>query len=207
MQQHSLPPFYRRGERQLLSTQLNHHLNQHIENVFSRVCSIIALVLIFSCTTTQNVTRTEDLHMIRDVPFYPQEDYQCGPASMASVMNYWNVHADPDEIGKQIFSKSARGALTIDMMLYAKSKGFDAEQSKGSMEELKNSVDSGYPIIVLVDYGISVIQINHFMVVTGYNDDGVIVHSGEFPNRFISWQDFLPAWKKTDYWSLLIKKP
>ena len=145
--------------------------------------------------------------MIRDVPFYPQEDYQCGPASMAIVMSYWSVHTDPDEIGKEIFSKSAGGTLTIDMMLYAKRKGFHAEQSKGSIEELKNAVDSQYPIIVLVDYGISVIQINHFRVVTGYNDDGVIVHSGKFPNRFISWKDFLSVWKRTDYWTLLIEKP
>lgn len=144
--------------------------------------------------------------MIRDVPFYPQEDYQCGPASMASVLSYWNVRAEPDDIGKEIFSKSARGTLTIDMILYAKKNGFYAEQSKGSMEQLKNSVDSGYPIIVLVDYGISVFQINHFMVVTGYNNDGVIVHSGKFPNRFISQKDFLSAWKKTDYWTLLIRK-
>jgi ABC-type bacteriocin/lantibiotic exporter with double-glycine peptidase domain len=169
--------------------------------------SIIVLFLIASCTTTQNITQTQDIQMIHDVPFYPQEDYQCGPASIASVMGYWNVHVDPDEIGKEIFSKSAGGTVTIDMMLYAEKKGFHVDQLKGSMEILKNSVDSGYPIIVLVDYGMSVIQINHFMVVTGYSNGGVIVHSGKFPNRVISQKDFLSAWKKTDYWSLLIKKP
>jgi ABC-type bacteriocin/lantibiotic exporter with double-glycine peptidase domain len=145
--------------------------------------------------------------MIPDVPFYPQEEYQCGPASLASVLNYWKSASDPEEIAREIFSTSARGTLTIDMMLYAKKKGLDAEQFKGSMEALRHSVDSGYPLLVLVDYGVSVLQVNHFMVVIGYAKDGVIVHSGKSPNKFLREKAFLSAWEKTNYWMLLIKKP
>jgi predicted double-glycine peptidase len=145
--------------------------------------------------------------MIPDVPFYPQQEYQCGPAALTSVLTYWGAHADPDEIGREIFSPSARGTLTIDMMLYAKKMGFHAEQVKGSLEALRHSVDSGYPLIVMVDYGFSVLQVNHFMVVIGYDNNGVIVHSGKSPNKFIPQEDFLSTWRKTDYWTLLIKKP
>jgi ABC-type bacteriocin/lantibiotic exporter with double-glycine peptidase domain len=145
--------------------------------------------------------------LIEYVPFYPQEDYQCGPASLASVLAYWDSNADPDEIAREIFSKSARGTLTIDMILYAQRKGFHAVQVKGSIESLRNSIDSRFPLIVLVDYGISVFQRNHFMVITGYTNDGVIVHSGKSRNKFLPEKTFLAAWKKTDYWALLIKKP
>jgi ABC-type bacteriocin/lantibiotic exporter with double-glycine peptidase domain len=144
--------------------------------------------------------------MIFDVPFYPQEDYQCGPASLASVLNFWNVHADPEEIGREIFSKSARGTLTIDMMLYAQRKGLHVEQFKGSMEAVRSSVESGHPLIVLVDYGKTIFQMNHFMVVTGYTSEGVIVHSGRIQNKFLNESEFMSTWKKTDYWTLLIKK-
>jgi predicted double-glycine peptidase len=157
--------------------------------------------------TAQQIPQTHDMHVISDVPFFPQEDYQCGPASLASVLTYWGIHNAPDEIGREIFSKSARGTLTIDMMLYTQKKGLYVEQFKGTMEALRNSVDSGNPLIVLVDYGISVFQKNHFMVVTGYNDHGVIVHSGQSQNKFLPEKDFMAAWKKTAYWTLLIKKP
>ena len=178
-----------------------------LKNALCFICSITTLILISSCTTPQNITQTQDIHMIKNVPFFPQEDYQCGPASLASIVSYWGIHADPDEIGREIFSKSARGTLTIDMMLYAQKKGFHAKQFKGSIEALRSFVDSGLPLIVLVDYGLSVFQMNHFMVVTGYNDHGVIVHSGQSQNKFLREKDFIAAWKKTDYWTLLIEKP
>jgi ABC-type bacteriocin/lantibiotic exporter with double-glycine peptidase domain len=173
----------------------------------SFIFSITALLLVSSCMTAQQIPQTHDMHVISDVPFFPQEDYQCGPASLASILTFWNIHTEPDEIGREIFSKSARGTLTIDMMLYAQKKGLHVHQFKGSIDALRNYVDSGYPLIVLVDYGISLFQMNHFMVVTGYSNTGVIVHSGQFQNKLLLEKDFLASWKKTDYWTLLIKKP
>ena len=178
-----------------------------LKNVLSFIFSITTLFLVSSCVTAQQIPQTHDMHVISDVPFFSQEDYQCGPASLASILTYWNIHTEPDEISREIFSKSARGTLTIDMMLYAQKKGLHVQQFKGSIDALRNYVDSGYPLIVLVDYGISLFQMNHFMVVTGYSNRGVIVHSGQFQNKLLLEKDFLAAWKKTDYWTLLIKKP
>lgn len=144
--------------------------------------------------------------MIENVPFYPQETYQCGPASLAGVLNYWRIPARPDDIAKDIFSESARGTLSIDMVMYAQKKGLFAFQYKGSLEDLKKNIDAGYPLIVLVDYGISFYRANHFMVVVGYNENGVRVNSGKDNNVFISSKDFLRVWKRADYWTLLIKK-
>ncbi|MFZ3138258.1 MAG: C39 family peptidase [Thermodesulfovibrionales bacterium] len=143
--------------------------------------------------------------MIGNVPFYPQETYQCGPASLAGVLNYWRIPEKPDDIAKDIFSENARGTLSIDMVMYAQKKGLFAFQYKGSLEDLKKNIDAGYPLIVLVDYGISFYQANHFMVVVGYNENGVRVNSGKDNNIFIPNKDFLKVWKRADYWTLLIK--
>lgn len=170
------------------------------------IMALIALIPHVACVTSPYAPQAGDGRVIHDVPFYPQEEFQCGPAALASVLTYWNVRADPDEIGREIFSKAARGTLTIDMVLYAQRKGLHAEQLKGDMELLKRAIDSEQPPIVLVDYGISVFQRNHFMVVTGYSRDGVIVHSGGSPNKFLSLKSFLGAWERTGYWTLLIKR-
>jgi ABC-type bacteriocin/lantibiotic exporter with double-glycine peptidase domain len=58
----------------------------------------------------------------------------------------------------------------------------------------------------MVDYGFSLWQMNHFMVVVGYNNDGVIVNSGKKEHEFISNDAFLGNWKRTDFWTLLVKK-
>ena len=141
---------------------------------------------------------------IENVPFYPQEVYQCGPASMAGVLNYWGVNVSPEEIAAEIYSPSAKGTLTLDMILYAERKGLKANGYKGNLLNIKEKIDSGYPIIVLVDLGFWIYQQNHFMVVTGYDESGVIVNSGKEGQKFIASKDFLKSWRRTNFWTLLI---
>ena len=162
----------------------------------------VLLVFLCSCTTLQE---TNQGHIIENVPFYPQTSYRCGPASLAGVLNYWGIKVTPDEIAEEIYSASARGTLDIDMVLYAQKKGLLATQYEGNFEDVRKNVASGHPIIVLVGYGFSLIQKNHFMVIIGYNDHGVIVNSGKDSNKFIPEKDFLKSWERTKFWTLLIK--
>ncbi len=168
--------------------------------------SFYLLSQLSSCATINKIPEAKHTHIIENVPFYSQEIYQCGPASLAGVLNYWGVQITPDDIAKEIFSESARGTLTIDMVLYAQMKGLKATQYKGNIDDLKKNIDSNYPVIILVDYGISLYQVNHFMVGLGYNEHGVIVNSGRNKHKFISEKDFTKVWEKTNYWTLLIKK-
>ena len=161
-------------------------------------------IMLISCSTV-SVQFDSNPILLDNIPFYPQEEYQCGPASLASVMNYWGVHVTPDDIAKEIYSKSARGTLNIDMIIYAQKKGLTSNQYKGSIEDLKKNIVSGYPIIVLVDYGISLLKVHHFMVVIGYNDYGIIVNSGNEKENLISDNEFQKSWEKTNFWTLLIK--
>jgi predicted double-glycine peptidase len=166
---------------------------------------IVIILLLHSCATINEIPEAGNTHIIENITFYPQETYQCGPASLAEVLNYWGVNVTPDNIAKEIFSESARGTLNIDMVLYTQRKGLHATQYTGSMEDLKKEINSGYPIIVLVDYGFSVYQVNHFMVIIGYNEYGVIVNSGRDKEKFIPEEKFMKTWKRTNYWTLLIK--
>lgn len=166
---------------------------------------IVVVLLLHSCATINEIPEARYTYIIENVPFYPQETYQCGPASLAGVLNYWGVNVNPEDIAKEIFSESAKGTLNIDMVLYAQGKGLDVTQYKGNMEDLKKNIESGYPVIVLVDYGFYLYQVNHFMVVVGYNEHGVTVNSGKDKNKFIPRENFVKTWERTKYWTLLIK--
>ena len=179
---------------------------------FSFIIYLSSLILCLSPLCLSCKT-TEDLHslqtfktIIQDVPFYPQDEYQCGPASLAAVMNYWRISVSQQEIKEEIFSQTARGSLNIDLMLYAQRKGLIARQYSGSLDDLITNINKGIPLIVLVDYGFSFVQRNHFMVVVGYSTKGIIAHSGKTRELFISEDDFLRRWEKTDYWTLLLTK-
>ena len=86
--------------------------------------------------------------------------YQCGPASPAGVMNYWNASITPDEIAKEIYSASAGGTLdSLIMVIYPQRKGClqSSIQGDGRPQE---AWDAGYPLVALVDYGFWVLQSN-----------------------------------------------
>ena len=169
----------------------------------------LVIALLTGCASVIGIPdaqKQDNLHIIDNVPFFPQEDYQCGPASLAAVLNYWGVSATPEEVASAIYSQSAKGTLNIDMVLYAHSRGLEASQYSGGPDDLKKKIDSGKPLIVLVDYGFSIVQANHFMVVIGYNEHGMIVNSGRHEKKFIPAKDFLKPWEKTKFWTLLIKR-
>ncbi|MBI4689900.1 MAG: C39 family peptidase [Nitrospirae bacterium] len=166
---------------------------------------LLTFYFLFACAATGNIQESKK-HIIENVPFYPQETDRCGPASLAGVMNYLNIDVTAGEVSEEIYSESARGTLDVDMVVYPQKKGLIAGQYSGGMEDLKNNIDSGFPLIVLVDYGFSILQSNHFMVVIGYNEHGVIVNSGRDKAKFIPEKDFIKSWKRTKFWTLLIKR-
>ncbi len=176
------------------------------ETLTVRYAYLLPLILpiLFSCAGPLRVEPSQPLQSIENVPFYPQERYQCGPASLAGVLNYWDVNTSPEAIATEIFSESARGTLNADMIFFAERENLAARQYRGSLEDIRTKIDSGYPLIVLVDDGFWIYQKNHFMVVIGYNSDGIIANSGKTQRKYIPNKSFLRSWKRTNFWTLSV---
>lgn len=164
----------------------------------------LLLAIAFSCAGTREGPPSEASRVIESVPFYPQKNYQCGPASLAGVLNYWGVDISPEEIATEIYSRSARGTLDVDMVLFPERKGLKAHHYKGSLEDIRTNIDSGHPLVVLVDYGFWIYQDNHFMVIVGYDDGRIIANSGKHRLRSMPLKSFLRSWERTRFWTLLI---
>lgn len=179
-----------------------------------RVLGVISFFISVSCTTTIPSLSShlqEGTLLIPGVPFYQQDDFQCGPAALATVMNYWYARLGskdplaPGSIGKEIYSPTAKGVLGVDLELYAKRHGFSTSQYSGSLQDLRKLIDEKTPVLILVDFGIGVLQVNHFLVITGYTPNGVVANTGRAENEPISARRLEPAWKKTGYWTLVVK--
>jgi predicted double-glycine peptidase len=91
------------------------------------------------------------------------------------------------------------------MVLYVERRGLRARQYRGNLEDLRTTIDSGYPLVVLVDEGFFVYQKNHFMVVIGYGGEGILANSGREQQKSIPIKDFLRSWGRTKFWTLLIR--
>ena len=166
--------------------------------------SILIPFLLFACAGVSKNRESGTIRIIEDVPFYPQESFQCGPASLAGILNYWGVHISPGEIAAEIYSPKARGTLDLDMVLFAEKKGLKATQYQGSWEDLKRNIQANQPLVVLVDEGFWVYEKNHFMVAVGYDEEALIVNSGKDRHQFIPRKRFLKSWERTNFWTLRI---
>jgi ABC-type bacteriocin/lantibiotic exporter with double-glycine peptidase domain len=170
-----------------------------------RLIGLLVLPFLISCAAAP--TAGPPARVIEGVPFYAQEDYQCGPASLAGVMNFWGVDVTPEDIAGEIFSGRAKGTLNIDLALFARGRGLEARYFGGTLEDIRDSIDAGYPPIVLVDLGLWLYRKDHFMVVVGYSEGGLIVNSGREEHKFVPAEDFVRAWEKAGSWTLLVKAP
>lgn len=145
-------------------------------------------------------------YMLSAVPFFPSEDYQCGPSSLAMVLNFWGMSITPESIAKEIYSEGARGTVDFDMLIFAQKKGFKAIQYSGSIDDIKEKIKAQKPLIVMTDEGFWFYKKYHYMVVVGFDSSNVIVNSGTEQHKKMDFESFIKKWKKTGFWTLLIEK-
>ena len=145
-------------------------------------------------------------HLIADVPFIPQEAYQCGPAALAMVLRYWGADADPEEIGRALYLPSARGVLNLELEFEARRRGFAAQAFEGTLERAKAELRRNRPVIVFQDLGRGPVSVPHFAVLLGFDDrsEVVVLHSGTTAYHVLSYAEFLRTWAAHRAWSLLI---
>lgn len=148
---------------------------------------------------------------IEGVPFFPQEEFQCGPAVLASVLNFRGNRIVPEEIARTIYLSDIRGTLKMDMVSYLRryeeKEGITVYEGAGDIEGIKKDIANGYPVIVFVDLGIWSIRKGHYMLIVGYDDDrgGMVAYSGAERDKFIPYHRFLKMWERGGYWKLLMK--
>jgi len=143
------------------------------------------------------------------VPFIDQEDRFCGPASLAAVLHYWqNKTGRPEtplsEITQATFLPAFGGALGADLARFARGAGFAAVPYSGNLADLRAHLTNGRPPIVFLNLGYRRFPAGHFVVVTGIDARGILAHSGSQPNTHFTYDDFVAAWAKTDYWTLTL---
>lgn len=147
---------------------------------------------------------------IENVPYKYQNDfYWCGPASLAMVLDYWGDYVTQENIASLIYRPDENVTYSSDMVEYAENQGFIAFWRIATIEELKENISNGYPIIVLQRFSLDSSE-NHFRVVVGYDERNVITYNPvylrdssiylDYPDYFaqdyyIPYDNFLELWR------------
>ena len=171
---------------------------------------LLALLALPAACATGRTGPAADAVVIGDVPFFTQEAYQCGPTALATVMDYWyrkegsGRWVTPESIAREIYSPSARGVLNLDLEILRETR-LQGGAVRGRHRRPQETRRSGSPPIVFVDYGLLGFEANHFMVVTGYTRDGVLVNSGRRENQRLSDGALVKIWRRNGYWTLALR--
>lgn len=153
----------------------------------------------------QGVAQTVEL---TSVPFFPQVDYQCGPAALATVMSYTGVPVTPDPLVSQVFLPSRQGSLQIEMLATPRRYGRIAYALAPRYGDLLREVAAGNPVIVLQDVGLMFTQW-HYAVVNGfdYATGTLFLRSGTEPRQEMPFTAFERSWMKSGYWAMVVTPP
>ncbi|MFQ5465084.1 MAG: C39 family peptidase [Thermodesulfobacteriota bacterium] len=151
---------------------------------------------------------------IKGVPVVEQATRTCGPAALASVIGYYAYIRQgepmdpglPGEVARAVYKDKLRGTLAMDMLLYAKERGFAAEHYGGGFDDLKRKVSAGAPLILFLDLGLGRLRAGHFVVAVGYDDrlGAVVVHRGGPTEEAMTYDALERRWSRTGYSTLLI---
>jgi len=146
--------------------------------------------------------------MVAGVPFFAQEELQCGPAALAMVLNWSGAYVQPAELTPEVYTPGLEGSLQSALIGSARRHGRVAYPLTGS-EALLAEVSAGHPVIVLVNLSFFWYPKWHYAVVIGYDQlhGEVLLHSGDTPRKILSSRIFMNIWQRSEYWGLLVLPP
>jgi tetratricopeptide (TPR) repeat protein len=144
---------------------------------------------------------------LTSVPFFPQEEYQCGPAALATALASFGAKVTPEDLVSQVYIPDRKGSLQIEMLAAARRHGFVSYQLAPRFEDLLREVNAGTPVIVLQNLGIG--EAWHYAVAVGYDYESgkLILRSGTTERQELPFTMHEMVWKRSGYWAMVALPP
>jgi len=142
---------------------------------------------------------------LTQVPFHLQDDFLCGPASLAMAFNAAGTQASVESLTPLVYLPGRKGSLQAEMLGATRRSGLVAYTLAPRLEDMLREVAAGTPVIVLLNLSVRLIPIWHYAVVIGYDLDKreVIVRSGKKERDEWSFGFLEFFWQDSGHWAML----
>lgn len=178
-----------------------------------RAVFLAGALLLAACTTLQSdrIARAPfaDAVELHDVAFFPQEDYQCGPAALATALDYAGVRTTPAALAPQVYLPARRGSLQLELLAAARRHGVVPYVLAPRLDALFAEVQAGHPVVVLQNLAFAWYPRWHYAVVVGFDlaREEVVLRSGRERRRIVPLRVFERTWRRADYWAMVALPP
>lgn len=148
-------------------------------------------------------------HELADVPFFPQERYQCGPAALATLLDYSGMEAHPDDLVPMIYVPGRQGSFQVEMLAATRRHERLAYVLEPDLETLLRTLAGGQPVLVLQNLLLGRYPQWHFAVAVGYDLEKreIILRSGLTERYTTGMRVFERTWRRGDHWGMVALRP
>lgn len=149
--------------------------------------------------------------VVSDVPLQKWDITSCGAGALSSVLRH---HGDPTTMDEWQASlpKTRGGVMSVDLVLAARDRGFDARIVTGDAGLVEAELKAGRPVIAMLQ----VVQAPgagydffHYIVLDGHDPERKLVRAqfGDGKARWIALDRIESAWRPTKHATIVIRRP
>ena len=178
---------------------------------------LCTLLLLGGCATPPQLAQLErqwpaqlpDRVLLEQIPFHPQDDNLCGPATLAMVAQAAGKSVTPEQLTPQVYLPGRQGALQLEMLAAARRQGLVAYPLAPTLQALLTEVASGHPVLVLQNLALPISPMWHYAVVVGFDRERreILLHSGTTARLAMPLSTFEHTWARSDHWAFRVSMP
>lgn len=144
---------------------------------------------------------------LTQVPFFPQAEFQCGPAALAMAMAYAGASVRPEALVGEVWLPARQGSLQREMLAAPRRHGLVGYPLAPSYADLLRELAAGHPVLVLQDVG-PVLPEWHYAVVNGfdYASGTLLLRSGLQARQEMPFSYFERTWRAGGYWAMVVTR-
>ena len=146
---------------------------------------------------------------LESVPFYPQRDFQSGPAAVAMLISYSGKPVSMEMLTPIVYVPELKTTLPGGML--AAPNRFDrlAILLDGDLTAVLREIADGKPVLVMQNLGFESYPIWHYAVLIGYDltKQELILRSGEQRRLVNSFVEFERSWQRAKFWAMVVVAP
>ena len=146
---------------------------------------------------------------LTSVPFYPQKEYQCGPAALAMLLDFQGKQVEIEELIRKVYIPERKGSLQLELITAVRDYDLVPYILVAELDAVLREVKAGRPVLVLQNLGVSWYPQWHYAVIVGYdlNEEELILRSGTIERYRINLFTFEHTWRRGKRWAMILLKP
>ncbi len=168
------------------------------------------LLVLQGCASEETAyqLRPEQGIVLKDTPYFQQQEFHCGPASLAMLLGASGVKVQPDDLTPSIYLPGRRGSLQLELVAAGRQHGRIAYVIEPDISALTAELLAHRPVLVLQNLGFKLLPLYHYAVVIGVvPPDEIVLRSGRNKELTMNMDAFLKTWRRSGSWGMIVLEP